>query len=195
MLVFGAGNRDPDAFDDPDAIRFDRTKNRHLAFGGGIHRCLGSNLGRRELVIALEEFLRIVPTFTAEQPAESWHGVGPLTVRIDRGGGSMRVSIDPGLCQGHARCASLVPELFDIDDEGYGVRPAGVRARAGGRPAGAARDRQLPGAGDQARRRGVGRRGVAAADQIGSVPPRFTSFIVNCELTRAKPGSSARRFM
>ena len=57
VLVFGAGNRDPDAFDDPDTIRFDRTKNRHLAFGGGIHRCLGSNLGRRELVIALEEFL------------------------------------------------------------------------------------------------------------------------------------------
>ena len=36
----------------------------------------------------------------------------------------MRVWIDPDLCQGHARCASLVPELFDIDDEGYGfVRP------------------------------------------------------------------------
>ncbi len=85
VLVFGAGNRDPDAFDDPDTIRFDRTKNRHLAFGGGIHRCLGSNLGRRELVIALEEFLRIVPPFTAENPEESWHGVGPLTIRITKG--------------------------------------------------------------------------------------------------------------
>jgi cytochrome P450 len=84
VLVFGAGNRDPDAFDDPDTIRFDRTKNRHLAFGGGIHRCLGSNLGRRELVIALEEFLRVVPTFTAEDPGQSWHGVGPLSVRIHR---------------------------------------------------------------------------------------------------------------
>ena len=41
VLVFGAGNRDPEAFDDPDEIRFDREKNRHLAFGGGIHRCLG----------------------------------------------------------------------------------------------------------------------------------------------------------
>jgi cytochrome P450 len=82
VLVFGAGNRDPDAFDDPDSIRLDRTKNRHLAFGGGIHRCLGSNLGRRELVIALEEFLRVVPSFTAADEAESWHGVGPLTLRI-----------------------------------------------------------------------------------------------------------------
>jgi cytochrome P450 len=84
VLVFGAGNRDPDAFDDADTIRFDRTKNRHLAFGGGIHRCLGSNLGRRELVIALEEFLRVVPPFTAEDPSESWHGVGPLTLQIGR---------------------------------------------------------------------------------------------------------------
>ena len=85
VLVFGAGNRDPDAFDDPDTIRFDRTKNRHLAFGGGIHRCLGSNLGRRELVIALEEFLATVPAFTAADQAEPWHGVGPLTLRIHGG--------------------------------------------------------------------------------------------------------------
>ena len=85
VLVFGAGNPDPHAFDDPDTIRFDRTKNRHLAFGGGIHRCLGSNLGRRELVIALEEFLATVPAFTAADQAEPWHGVGPLTLRIHGG--------------------------------------------------------------------------------------------------------------
>jgi cytochrome P450 len=82
VLVFGAGNRDPDAFDHPDEIRFDRTRNRHLAFGGGIHRCMGSNLGRRELAVGIEEFLRTVPTFTAEDLSEPWHGVGPLTVRL-----------------------------------------------------------------------------------------------------------------
>lgn len=82
VLVFGAGNRDPDAFEDPNTIRFDRTKNRHLAFGGGIHRCLGSNLGRRELVIALEEFLATVPAFTADDESQPWYGVGPLTLRI-----------------------------------------------------------------------------------------------------------------
>jgi ferredoxin len=44
----------------------------------------------------------------------------------------MRVSIDRGLCQGHARCAALVPELFDIDDEGYGVvRPGCEHVPAG----------------------------------------------------------------
>lgn len=84
VLLFGAANRDPEAFEDPDEIRFDRAKNRHLAFGAGIHRCLGSNLGRREMIIGIEEFLRAVPSFTAEDPSEPWHGVGPLTVRIER---------------------------------------------------------------------------------------------------------------
>jgi ferredoxin len=36
----------------------------------------------------------------------------------------MRLRIDAGLCQGHARCAALAPELFDLDDDGFGiVRP------------------------------------------------------------------------
>jgi cytochrome P450 len=82
VLVFGSGNRDPEVYDQPDEIRIDREDNRHLAFGVGIHRCLGSNLGRRELVIALQEFLSIVPEFTLANPAEQWHGVGSLVIKI-----------------------------------------------------------------------------------------------------------------
>ena len=82
VLVFGAGNRDPEVYENPDEIAVDRENNRHLAFGGGIHRCLGSNLGRRELVIALEEFLRVVGDFSLANPSEQWHGVGSLTLRI-----------------------------------------------------------------------------------------------------------------
>ena len=84
VLVFGAGNRDPDAYNNPDEIVIGRENNRHLAFGGGIHRCLGSNLGRRELVVALEEFLAVVGDFSLASPAEQWHGVGPLTLRTGR---------------------------------------------------------------------------------------------------------------
>lgn len=84
VLVFGAGNRDPGVYENPDEIVLDRASNRHLAFGGGIHRCLGSNLGRRELVIALEEFLRAVGGFSLASPDEQWHSVGPLTLRIGR---------------------------------------------------------------------------------------------------------------
>ncbi|WP_432783807.1 cytochrome P450 [Pseudomonas corrugata] len=78
MLVFGAGNRDEEVFPNPDKIDIGRQENRHLAFGGGIHRCLGSNLGRRELIVGIEEFLRAVPDFRPADPSEKWHGVGPL---------------------------------------------------------------------------------------------------------------------
>jgi len=65
-LVFvsiGAANVDPAAFDDPFQVRFDREENRHLAFGGGIHRCLGSHLARRELRVALQEWHRRIPHY------------------------------------------------------------------------------------------------------------------------------------
>lgn len=37
----------------------------------------------------------------------------------------MRLTIDPGLCQGHARCATLAPELFDLDENGFGIVRSG----------------------------------------------------------------------
>ncbi len=85
LLVFGAGNRDPDSFEHPDEIQIDREANRHLAFGAGIHRCLGSHLGRRELVVALEEFLSRVPGFRHARPEEKWHGIGRLTLELVTG--------------------------------------------------------------------------------------------------------------
>ena len=78
VLVFGAANRDPEIFEDPDAIRFDRGRNRHVAFGGGIHRCLGANLGRRELVVGLQEFMRVVP---ASSPTRSPTSRGTASAR------------------------------------------------------------------------------------------------------------------
>lgn len=47
-LAWGAANFDPDVFGDPEQIQMDRWPNRHVAFGSGIHRCLGSNLARAE---------------------------------------------------------------------------------------------------------------------------------------------------
>ncbi len=57
------GSRDPVEFARPEVIDFDRPQARHMAFATGIHRCLGSHLGRRELIVALEEFLKRVPQF------------------------------------------------------------------------------------------------------------------------------------
>jgi cytochrome P450 len=68
MLAFPSANRDPEAFPDPDKVILDRAENRHLAFGIGIHRCLGSNLARMELRVALEEWLRRIPDFELADP-------------------------------------------------------------------------------------------------------------------------------
>lgn len=63
LLPFPAANRDPEAFEDADRFVIDRQRNRHSAFGLGIHRCLGSNLARLELTIALEEWMDRIPHF------------------------------------------------------------------------------------------------------------------------------------
>jgi|TARA_B110000914_G_scaffold220588_1_gene230904 cytochrome P450 len=75
FLPFGASNRDPEMFDDPDNVVIDRQENRHFAFGIGIHRCLGSNLARMELVVAIEEWLERFPNFSvAENKEVLWGG-------------------------------------------------------------------------------------------------------------------------
>lgn len=84
VLVFGAGNRDPEVFENPETIDIEREDNRHLAFGAGIHRCLGSNLARKEMVIGLEEFLKAIPSFEIANPEEKWHGVEALSLRIGK---------------------------------------------------------------------------------------------------------------
>jgi cytochrome P450 len=63
LLPFPAANRDPRAFEDADTFVIDREENRHAAFGLGIHRCLGSNLARLELKVAIEEFVARFPDF------------------------------------------------------------------------------------------------------------------------------------
>jgi cytochrome P450 len=89
MLPFPSANRDPSVFPDADKVILDRAENRHMAFGVGIHRCLGSNLARMELRVALEEWLRRIPRFTLSDPdAVTWsHGTvrGPRRVPVTFG--------------------------------------------------------------------------------------------------------------
>jgi len=61
--LLGAANTDPAEFRDPDVVDFRRNPNRHRAFGGGPHRCLGSHLARMELRVALREFHRRIPDY------------------------------------------------------------------------------------------------------------------------------------
>jgi cytochrome P450 len=68
--LVATANYDPAEFDDARSFRLDRASNRHLTFIAGPHRCLGSNLARRELRIALSAFLRRIPPFRMKPGAD-----------------------------------------------------------------------------------------------------------------------------
>jgi cytochrome P450 len=68
MMAFNAANRDPDVFERPDEVVLDREHNRHVGFGLGVHRCLGSNLARLEMNIAIEAWMARFPEFTLTDP-------------------------------------------------------------------------------------------------------------------------------
>jgi len=82
LLSFPAANRDPAVFPDADRVVIDRAQNRHAAFGLGIHRCIGSNLARMELRVALTEWLARFPEFGLDPQAPVKWSVG--TVRGPR---------------------------------------------------------------------------------------------------------------
>jgi cytochrome P450 len=70
MVMLGSVNTDESDMADAHVVRFDRAENRHLAFGGGVHRCLGSNLARLELRVALREWHRRIPEYRVEDGHE-----------------------------------------------------------------------------------------------------------------------------
>jgi cytochrome P450 len=75
LMSFPAANRDPEKFPEADKVIIDRQKNPHIAFGVGIHRCVGSNLARMEVRVALEEWMARIPDFSLEDPAAvTWAG-------------------------------------------------------------------------------------------------------------------------
>jgi len=78
LLPFPSANHDERQFEDPDRVVLDRSPNRHLAFGSGIHRCLGAHLARMEMRVALEEFLGRIGEFRlADGDAVEWKA-GPI---------------------------------------------------------------------------------------------------------------------
>jgi cytochrome P450 len=91
-LLVASANRDPEQFPEPD--RFDITRERpaHLAFGYGIHFCVGASLSRLEAKIAFEELFRRLPPFSREpgpldwMPNSSLRGLRSLRLRFDCGG-------------------------------------------------------------------------------------------------------------
>ena len=88
LLPFPSANRDPEAFDNADEFVIDRQRNRHTAFGLGIHRCVGSNLARMEMRVAIEEWMDAFPDFELADPESvTWstgqvRGPRAMSIRI-----------------------------------------------------------------------------------------------------------------
>jgi cytochrome P450 len=78
LLPFPAANRDPNVFEDADKVIIDRAENRHAAFGLGIHRCVGSNLARLEMNVAVDVFLERFPDFELNTSEEVRWSVGQV---------------------------------------------------------------------------------------------------------------------
>ena len=84
----GSANRDPDVFDAPAEFRPERSPNQHIAFGKGIHYCLGAPLARVEADVALEALLdrfdTIEPTDATKEPVPSQvlYGLEALPCRV-----------------------------------------------------------------------------------------------------------------
>jgi cytochrome P450 len=75
LVNYASANRDGQVFGEPDRCVLDRRENRHLGFGAGVHRCLGSNLARLEFHIGLEQVLSRMPDYTLAPGAEAvFHG-------------------------------------------------------------------------------------------------------------------------
>lgn len=86
LVTFPAANHDPEAFENAHEFQLDRARNRHVAFGLGVHRCLGSNLARLELLVGLQEWLRAFPNYSLDPSSETtWANGqvrGPRTIPV-----------------------------------------------------------------------------------------------------------------
>ena len=83
-LMVAAANRDSAAFEHADTVDFDRKPNRHIAFGYGIHRCVGASLARAQLRMAVEELLSMTDSFVVmgEPEFSTWTHLGPAKLPV-----------------------------------------------------------------------------------------------------------------
>jgi cytochrome P450 len=98
FMAWASANRDPNVFDDPGQLRLDRWPNRHMSFGVGPHRCIGSNIARVIFAIVIEQVLaRLGDYVVDESRTERYPSIGELNGLI-----SMPVTFTPGPRSGNA---------------------------------------------------------------------------------------------
>jgi cytochrome P450 len=83
-MIWASANFDENEFDRPDEIDIRRTTNRHMTFGRGIHRCLGSHLARLEMKVMVQQILRRVPDYTVAESELEFHHDVAITYGYER---------------------------------------------------------------------------------------------------------------
>ena len=124
LLPFPAANRDPSVFPDADKVVLDRVENRHAAFGLGIHRCLGSNLARMELRVALEEWMAATRTSSSSTPQRHLVGGPGARPAFRPGSHPLAESLcTADLCSAHRSRSRVLADQLGQFGEPVGVAP------------------------------------------------------------------------
>ena len=119
-VLIGSANTDEDDLPDAYDVDLGRQENRHLAFGGGIHRCLGSHLARLGVAGRVARVASPHPRVLGEGQHRAGVHTGParhraLPARVFR----VKVVLDANACTGHGRCYMLAPDVFAPDERGH----------------------------------------------------------------------------
>jgi cytochrome P450 len=81
LCLIMAANHDPAVFDDPDGLQLDREDNYHVAFGSGVHTCLGGLLARAETRVAVGRLVERYPKMKLAVPEDEIRRSGSLVIR------------------------------------------------------------------------------------------------------------------
>jgi cytochrome P450 len=97
-MAWASANRDPQAFEDPDELRLDRWPNRHMSFGVGPHRCIGSNIARVTFAVVIEQVLTRMGDYVVDESrTERYPSIGVINGLI-----RLPVTFTPGPRLGNA---------------------------------------------------------------------------------------------
>ena len=156
VVSLPAADRDRALVEDPDRLDVGRAASHHVAFGHGVHHCLGAPLARMEMATAFPALLRRFPTLAPAipfedvefrcgqrrlRPAESARSPGEITPSTParrlttsaRGGPPMKIQADRDVCIGAGNCVLAAENVFDQDDDAIVVllqeTPGGRRRR------------------------------------------------------------------
>ena len=167
-ILFGAGNRDPRHYENPDAFLVERNPVDHLSFGYGPHGCAGQGLARLEAHAVIEALASRVQRLVVGEEVRVPSNITRSIERAPRprGGAGMKIAADRARCEGHGLCADTAPEVYDLDDDAvvvllHEVVPPRAGAQGRGRGAG------VPG-----RRAPGGARDACARSSSSAAPSR-----------------------